>query len=283
MTIKQLFALLFISFSISASAQKKDDKKWDVNRPAGTFQEVDIKTNEGTWMNLDLSPDGKTIVFDMLGDIFSMPATGGKATILRSGLAWEVQPRFSSDGKKILFTSDAGGGDNIWYMSADGTDAKQITKESFRLLNNADWIPNSDYFVARKHFTSSRSLGAGEMWMYHISGGEGIQLTKRKNDQQDVNEPTISPDGRYIYFSEDMYPGGYFQYNKNPNSQIYVIRRYDREEGKLETVISGPGGACRPQISNDGKQMAYIRRVREKTVLFVHDLASGMEYPIFDG
>ena len=205
------------------------------------------------------------------------------ATVLRSGLAYEVQPRFSPDGKKILFTSDAGGGDNIWVMQADGSEAKQITKESFRLLNNGAWLPDGQYFVARKHFTSQRSLGAGEIWIYHISGGEGVQLTKRKNDQQDVNEPAISPDGRYLYFSEDMYPGGFFQYNKDPNDQIYQIRRYDRETGEIERVTGGPGGACRPQVSNDGKKLAFVKRIRTKTVLMIHDLVTGQEYPIFEG
>ena len=266
-----------------AQAQEKD--KWEVNDPPGNFnfKEVSFDLNEGTWMNLDVSPDGKTILFDLLGDIYSLPISGGKATVLRSGIAWEVQPRFSPDGKKVIFTSDAGGGDNIWMMNSDGSDAKQVTKEEFRLLNNPAWMPDGQYFVARKHFTSQRSLGAGEIWMYHMTGGSGIQLTKRKNDQQDVNEPSVSPDGKYIYFSEDMYPGGFFQYNKNPNSQIYVIKRYDTESGELSTIISGPGGAARPQVSNDGKKLAYIRRIREKTVLVIHDLETGEEYPIFDG
>jgi Tol biopolymer transport system component len=92
-----------------------------------------------------------------------------------------------------LFTSDAGGGDNIWIMDADGSDAKQITEESFACSTILPGCPTGNTFIARKHFTSGRSLGAGEMWMYHITGGSGIQLTKRKNDQQDVNEPSRSP------------------------------------------------------------------------------------------
>lgn len=160
---------------------------------------------------------------------------------------------------------------------------KQITKETFRLLNNGEWIPNTDFIVARKHFSSTRSLGAGEMWMYHTSGGEGIQLTKRKNDQQDVNEPSVSSDGRYVYYSEDMYPGGHFQYNKDPNDQIFVINRYDRETGKTKKITGGSGGACRPQISPNGKQLAYVRRVRTKTILFIHDLETGRDFPLFDG
>jgi len=87
-------------------------------------------------MSLDVSPDGKEIVFDLLGDIYSMPITGGEAKILRQGHAFEVQPRFSPDGKKISFISDSAGGDNVWTMNRDGSGTKQITKESFRLLNN---------------------------------------------------------------------------------------------------------------------------------------------------
>lgn len=266
----------------TALAQDKKEKKWDVNNPEGPYKEVSFATTEGTWMNVDVSPDGKDIVFDLLGDIYIMPVTGGAARVLRGGHAFEVQPRFSPDGKKILFTSDAGGGDNIWYMNRDGSNATQITKESFRLLNNATWSPDGEYIVAKKHFTSTRSLGAGEMWLFHISGGSGLQLTARKNDQQDVNEPSVSPDGRYVYFSEDMYPGGSFQYNKDPNNQIFVIKRFDREEGKTETVTGGPGGAARPQISRDGKLLAFVKRVRTKSVLYIRNLETGEEWPVYD-
>ena len=253
--------------------------KWDVNNPPGASSSHHIKTDEGTWMNVDVSPDGKMLAFDLLGDIFTMPITGGKAHVLRSGLAWEVQPRWSPDGKQILFTSDAGGGDNIWKMDSDGKNASQITKESFRLLNNAVWMPDGQYIVARKHFTSTRSLGAGEMWMYHISGGEGVQLTKRKNDQQDVNEPTVAPDGSALYYSEDVYPGGYFQYNKDPNNEIFAIFKYDFSKGESKKVI---GSACRPQMSNKGDKIAYVRRDRSKTILFIEDLKTGRAWPVFD-
>jgi imidazolonepropionase-like amidohydrolase/Tol biopolymer transport system component len=276
--LKTTFAFILLSISISA----QDQDQWNVNSPQEPFREVTVETDEGTWMNLDVSPDGKTVVFDMLGDIYSMPESGGDATLLREGHAFEVQPRFSPDGRKISFTSDAGGGDNIWIMNADGSNAEQITKEDFRLLNNAAWTPDGNYVVARKHFTSERSLGAGEMWMYHIGGGEGVQLTKRKNDQQDAGEPCVSPDGRYVYFSEDMAPGGMFLYNKDPNSQIYVIRRYDLQEGKVENVVQGPGGAVRPQISPDGKKLAFIRRVRTRSVLYIHDLSTGVQKPVYD-
>lgn len=275
-----LLPSLLLALALSAQSDKK---KWDVSAPEGIpLSDATFTVTEGTWMNLDVSPDGKTIAFDLLGDIYTMPASGGEATCIRAGLAWEVQPRFSPDGKQLLFTSDAGGGDNIWVMNADGSKARQVTTESFRLLNNPAWMPDGQYFVARKHFTSGRSLGAGEMWLYHLAGGEGIQLTKRKNDQQDVNEPSVSPDGRYIYFSEDLYGGGFFQYNKDPLKQIFAIRRYDRQEGKIENITGGSGGACRPQISPDGKWLAFVRRVDTKTTLFVRNLATNEEFPLYD-
>ncbi len=281
--IKVIFIIICL-LPLFVFSQNKKPEKWDVSNPKGdwNFKEVPLSTDEGTWMNLDVSPDGKHIVFDLLGDIFSVPITGGTAKNLRTGLPFEVQPRFSPNGKKILFTSDAGGGDNIWTMNTDGSDAKQITTESFRLLNNAVWTADGNSLIARKHFTSGRSLGAGEMWIYHSTGGSGIQLTKRKNDQQDVNEPSASLDGKYLYYSEDVAPGGFFQYNKDPNKQIYVIKRYDFETGKTITITGGPGGTARPQVSRDGKKLAFIRRVRTKSVLFIHDLQTGEEWPIYD-
>jgi Tol biopolymer transport system component len=279
--MKHIFAIANLFIAINLFAQ--DKPKWDVNNPPGNSKEVSFTTNEGTWMNLDVSPDGSMVAFDMLGDIYTMPISGGTATAIRTGLAWEVQPRWSPDGKKILFTSDSAGGDNIFHMDVDGKNVKQITKESFRLLNNAVWMPDGQYIIARKHFTSGRSLGAGEMWMYHISGGEGLQLTKRKNDQQDVNEPTISPDGKMLYYSEDVYPGGYFQYNKDPNSEIFVINSYNMETGETKRVTGGPGGACRPQISSKGDKIAYVRRVREKSVLYIYEISTGKEWAIYEG
>lgn len=281
--MKYVISLLLLFVIALLPAQDKKSEKWDVNTPALPFKEVTISVDEGTWMSLDVSPDGKTIVFDMLGDIYTLPISGGEAKLIRGGHAFEVQPRFSPDGKKICFTSDAGGGDNIWTMNPDGSDAKQITKEDFRLVNNAVWSADGNYLICRKHFTSGRSLGAGEIWMYHKSGGKGIQLVKKKNDQQDIGEPFVSPDGRYVYFSEDVYPGGYFQYNKDPNSQIYAIKRYDLEKGETEYVTGGSGGAIRPTLSHNGDVMAFVRRVREKTVLYLHDLKTGREWPIYDG
>jgi imidazolonepropionase-like amidohydrolase/Tol biopolymer transport system component len=266
------------------TGDKKEAPKWDVNARHGPGHDVPIDTREGTWMNLDVSPDGHEIAFDLLGDIYVVPITGGEARPLATGNAWDMQPRYSPNGREIAFTSDRGGGDNIWVMNRDGTAPRPITKETFRLLNGADWSPDGNFIVARKHFTSARSLGAGEMWLYHRSGvGSGVQLTKARTKQKDTNEPAFSPDGRYLYFSDDATPGDTFQYSKDVNGQIYVIQRLDRDTGDVEPYVTGPGGAIRPTPSPDGKSLAFVRRIRGKSNLMLLDLASGRIDSLTDG
>ncbi len=259
---------------------KPEKKKWDVNNPPGERTTVKLDTRTGTWMSVDVSPDGKTLVFDLLGDLYTLPIEGGEAKALTSGIAFDMQARFSPDGKRIAYMSDAGGGDNIWVMDADGKNAKAITKETFRLLNNPVWHPDGQFIAARKHFTGTRSLGSGEIWMYHAgSVSEGVQLNEKPNWQKDLGEPAFSPDGRYLYYSQDTTPGNTFEYNKDGNKQIYQIQRRDLKEGKTRAFVSGPGGAVRPTPSPDGKYLAFVRRVRNQSTLFLKDLASGEEWP----
>lgn len=279
--LRFLFSFV-VFFYLTLYAQQKQDAKWDVAAQHGPTKEFELETTEGTWMAVDVSPDGQWIVFDLLGDIYLMPFSGGEAKALTSGPAYDVQPRFSPDGKKISFTSDRDGIDNLWIMNVDGTKPQQITKEKERQVNNAVWTPDGKYLIGRKHYRNTRSLGAGEMWLYHIGGGNGLQLTKRRNWEQDAGEPAISPNGRYLYWSEDITPGGRFEYNKDPYGIIYVIQRLDRETGKTEQYIRGAGGSARPQPSPDGKSIAFVRRVGLKSVLFLYDIESGRETPIYD-
>lgn len=283
-TLLTLAALLLGTASVaSAGNPQAEGDAWDVTDPPGWDETVSFSVDEGTWMTVDVSPDGTTLVFDLLGDIYTMPVEGGRATRILGGIAWEMQPRFSPDGRWIAFTSDRSGGDNIWIARTDGSDPRQVSDEPFRLLNGPAWTPDGEYIVARKHFTGTRSLGAGEVWMYHRSGGSGVMLVERPNQQQDLNEPVVSPDGRYVYFSQDTTPGPFFQYNKDPNPGIYTIRRLDLQSGDIENFIGGAGGAVRPIPSPDGRTIAFVKRVRLDTVLYLHDVESGREWPLYDG
>lgn len=263
--------------SVALAAKNNAEKAWSVNEPQGVFKTVDIDVQQGTWMNVDISPDGKTIVFDLLGDIYTMPATGGEATPLMTDIAWQMQPKFSPDGKYIAYTSDQDGGDNLWIMNADGSNPKPVTSETFRLLNSPAWSPDGNYLVGRKHYTGSRSLGAGEVWLYHKTGGSGVILTKRPNQQKDLGEPAFSHDGKYVYFSQDATPGKTFHYSKDSEKGIYKIKRYELETGKIDTIISGKGGAIRPTPSPDGKFLAFISRDDFQSNLYLYDLTSGEE------
>jgi imidazolonepropionase-like amidohydrolase/Tol biopolymer transport system component len=269
-----------------AKADKKDEKKWDVANPPGDWTSVVIETDETTWTNVDVSPDGRTIVFDCLGDLFRAPIGGGEAQPLAEGVAWDVEPRFSPDGSKIAFISDRGGADNLWVMNADGTGPRAVSEEKEHLVHNPWWSPDGEMIVAKKDFTSTRSIAAGEIWLFSLGGGEGLPVIERpagKKDQKTIAEPAFSTDGRHIYFSQDVTPGTRWEYNKDATGSIFAIKRIERATGELETLISGPGGAIRPTPSPDGRSIAFVRRTPAMTsALYVMDLRSGIETPLYD-
>lgn len=263
----------------AAPAAPAAKPKWDVNKPPGVARTVKIDTRTGTWMSVDVSPDGQTLVFDLLGDLYVVPITGGDAKPLTTSMAWDHQARFSPDGKRIAYVTDAGGGDNVWVMNTDGTGARAVTSEDYRLLNNPVWHPNGQYIAARKHYTGTRSAGSGEIWLYHLDGGKGVQLNEKPNWQKDLGEPALSPDGQWLYYSRDTTPGNTFEYNKDSNKEIFRIFRQSLVDGSVEPFVTGPGGAIRPVPSPDGKHLAFVRRVRNQSTLFLKNLQTGEEKP----
>jgi imidazolonepropionase-like amidohydrolase/Tol biopolymer transport system component len=268
-----------------AEQDKPQDRKWDVAADLGPVSKLAFDTSEGTWMNVDVSPDGKRVVFDLLGDIYTMSIDGtgtSMATRITSGPAFDMQPRFSPDGRRIAISTDRDGLWNIWTIDADGKDAKPVSRERRWFINSPAWSPDGEYIYARRHFVKERSLGAGEIWMYHASGAsEGLQVTERTGWQKDNGEPDISPDGRYLYYSKDVTPGTTFEYNKDPNGTIYAVMRRDLVTGRERRAVSLQGGSVTPQVSPDGKTLAYIRRVRLKSALFLRDLESGRDRELF--
>jgi imidazolonepropionase-like amidohydrolase/Tol biopolymer transport system component len=266
-------------------ADKPAEKKWDVAADLGPVAKVSFDTSEGTWMNLDVSPDGKRIVFDLLGDIYIMSIDGSgtaPATRLTSGPHFDMQPRFSPDGRRIALTSDRDGLWNIWTIDVEGKDWKQVSRERRWFINSATWSPDGTYIYARRHFVKERSLGAGEIWMYLAgAASDGLQVTERTGWQKDNGEPDISPDGRFLYYSKDVTPGQTFEYNKDPNGTIYAVMRRDLVTGRERRAISVQGGSVAPQVSPDGKTIAYIRRVRLNSALYLRDLESGRDRELF--
>ena len=248
---------------------KPEAKKWEVADPTGPTTTLAFDTNEGTWMNVDVSPDGTQVVFDLLGDIYLIPIAGSAAPARRltSGPAFDMQPRFSPDGKRIAIASDRDGLWNIWTIDLEGKNARQISRERRWFVNSPTWSPDGAYIYARRHFVKERSLGAGEIWMYHTAGpSDGLQVTERDGWQKDAGEPDISPDGSTLYYSKDVTPGQTFEYNKDPNGTIYAIIRRDLTTGRERRAVSVQGGSV-DAAGLARRQVARLRAPRASAEL----------------
>ncbi len=274
---KILLAALALTFSFNAMAQddpakpeKKESKGLSLE-PGRTF---DFELSEGSWIALDVSPDGKTIVFDFLGDIYSIPISGGIATQLTTGMQFDAQPRYSPDGTEIIFISDESGGENIWTLNLADDEKKQITKGNDNRYQGPEWTPDGKYMIASRQGGD----GAHKIWLYHVDGGSGTALVKEPNALR-MLEGAFSKDDQYVWFSER---NGSWTYNA-PMPQ-YQISTYDRVTGEMITQTSRYGSAFRPTPSSDGKWLVYATRHDTHTGLILRDLATGDEswlaYPI---
>jgi Tol biopolymer transport system component len=262
-----LTAIYYILLFSQLQSQNADSALLPL-KPART---IEIDTDEGTWMSVDISPDGRTIVFDLLGDIYMIPFEGGEAKQITSGMAWDCQPRFSPDGRYIAFISDRDGNENLWIMDADGSNPRQITRDKKHNFGSPAWSPDGNYIVVRRYgeYPENSYLRGIELWMFHIKGGSGIQLTRGKNDKKVTiaSGAVFSPDGKFIYFS--AHPGR-FQYNSNTGR--FQVYRKNLETGELELLTSEYGGGLRPIISPDGKKLVYATRYDGKTGLRIRDI-----------
>jgi Tol biopolymer transport system component len=253
---------------------KKDTVKYTQYKslPLKPVRKINYTTKEGSWMSLDVSPDGQTIVFDLMGDLYTMPITGGQATAITKGLAYDVHPRYSPDGKRLLFISDRSGADNVWYIDFEKKDTVQFTSDNNQYFPSACWTPDGDYIV----YSKGRLFP--KLFMAHKKGGAGIQLIDGPPYLKAI-DPAVSADGRFVYFS--VRRGAW---NYNALLPQYEIGVYDRENAKLNTVTSRYGSGFTPVLSKDGKWLVYGSRYEDKTGLVIRDLKTGDEkwlaYPV---
>ena len=273
--ISFLISIIILQSSLAQDDAKKADNKEDKKEkdlPLKAERFIKIDTDEGTWTSLDVSPDGKKIAFDLLGDLYILPIEGGKAERITKGLAFDSQPKFSPDGNEILFLSDRSGGNNVWRIDMKNKDTIQVTKGDKKNVQSADWSPDGDYIVVSQ---GTRNL---KLHMYHKEGGGGVKLIKKPEALKTV-EPSFGYDGRHIWYSRRMRS---WQYNARfPQYQLAV---YDRDTGESQTVTSRYGSAFSPTLSPDGRWLVYGTRWNDQTGLIRRNLETGDEnwlaYPV---
>ena len=259
-----------------------------------TSETLEFETDEVTWMSLDVSPDGRTVVFELLGDLYTMPTSGGPATRIMGGLSFESQPAFSPDGSTLAFLSDRTGVENLWIANADGSNPRQVTRDRTtgdrpQLMASPAWTPDGEYIVVSK---SRPPQGTFTLVMYHRDGSSGIPIAQPPADAAgrggrggggggQINQmgATVSADGRFVYYAQRT---GSFTYNTQfPLWQVY---RYNRDTADITQITNAPGSAMRPAISPDGRFLVYGTRHKTETGLRVRDLETGAErwlaYPV---
>ena len=254
-------------------------KKPDLELVPG--RSINLDTDEGTWISLDVSPDGRSIVFDLLGDLYTIPITGGTATQLTSGMAYDAQPRYSPDGKSVVFTSDRDGGDNVWVIDLATKRTKEITKGKTSRYRSPAWTPDGNYIVVSR---AAAAIGASKLYIYHKDGGGGFQLIKDPTPLNGAIPVTtlgaaFGKDDRYVWYAQRF---ASWEYNAGmPQYNLYTL---DRRTGRRELRESQEGGAFRPALSPDGKYVVFGSRYEAQTGLRIRDLETGEErwlaYPV---
>jgi imidazolonepropionase-like amidohydrolase/Tol biopolymer transport system component len=265
--------------------------------PLLTERPMAFTTSEATWLSLDLSPDGRTIVFELLGDLYILPIAGGEATRITSGQAYDMQPAFSPDGKKLVFISDRNGSENVWVASADGTKARAITTTERENYMSPTWAPDGEYVIAAK---------GAQLWIYHESGGTGVQMTGVASGSSPapgpgpaapatpaILGPAFGKDSKVLWVNvrgsvrpgltarlvEDESHPDYDPHTPLRSSARvvgpYQIAQLDREDGRLLVRTHEHEGAFRPVPSPDGKWLVYSTRYDARQALKLIDLSSG--------
>ena len=267
----------------AVTAKKPDDSSQGLTlRPS---RRVEFSTDSGTWMSVDISPDETAILFDLVGHIYKLPAQGGEATQITSGLSFDSQPRFSPDGRQIVYVSDRTGANNIWIANADGSGARALTNDENTGFVSPAWTPDGRFIlVSRKkpEFYDS----AHELWMYDINGGAGVQVTKSKASDDSPPDTwrsalgvAASADGRYLYYATKS---GYF--SDDIRFPLWQITRRDRRTGEEDVITWNQGSAVRPVLSRDGTELIYGTRRDGKTALRLRNLNTGsdrwLKYPV---
>lgn len=299
LALTTLVACGLLSTTAHAQTVEQNDSSARAARSANalpliTTRTLDFTTDEGSWISLDLSPDGRTIVFELLGDLYTLPIGGGTATRITDGQGYDMQPRYSPDGSTLVFVSDRDGSENIWLANADGSDPRQLTDGERENYVSPEWTPDGDYVMATK---------GTQQWLYHKDGGSGVQVTGHRPEGAPAPAAhfgaAFADDPRYVWLNLRGNLGGGFNASsggdlltepweedfgpdhtaRSSARQIgpYQIGLLDRETGRVFVRTHEHEGAFRPMPSPDGRWLVYATRYDAREVLKLRDLESGEE------
>lgn len=265
-------ATVLLAFLLPLQVIAQDDK----GLPLESDRSFRVDRTEGSWISVDVSPDGTTLAFDYLGDLFTMPIDGGDATQVSSGMAFDAQPRYSPDGTELVFTSDRDGGQNIWTMNLADSTFNQITKGKANRAESPEWMPDGDYIVAS--MGNFRGGALPKLKLFHKDGGGGAQLVSEPSNLKMLGAAP-SADGRWVWYARRT---GDWQYNAQ--FPQYQIEAFDRKKGERFTKTTRYGSAIRPTLSPDGNHLVFGTRHDADTGLMIRDLTSGedrwLAYPV---
>ena len=220
-----------------------------------------FEATEGTLISVDVSPNGRTIAFDLLGHIYLMSINGGKAEALTKGSSWNMFPRFSPNGDKILFTSDRSGSDDLWIQDIKTGEMKNISNMNLP-VHQGSWSVDGKHVFG----TALNMKVRHPVYMFNMFGKK--QQIIPAGSRAPVTHFTMHPNNGLVYFAHGDAP----LYRSGDR-----IKTYDLNNGEIKTYIDRPGGAANPTLSKDGKSLAYIHRDDRETVLVIRNIQTNQE------
>lgn len=210
------------------------------------------------WMRYPaISPDGTQIAFSYKGDIYSVPAKGGRAVQLTTNPAHDFMPIWSPDSKAIAFASDRNGNFDIFTIDATGGTPKRLTTNSVSELPKT-FTPDGKeiLFLAQIYDkAASRQFPDGrmrELYAVSVDGGRPRQVLTITTE-----DPSYDKTGRYIaYHDYKGYEDPWRKHHVSPVTRDIWV--FDTQTGKHTQVSTFAGEDRTPFFSEDGKSLYYL-------------------------
>ena len=268
-----IFSLALIA-ALPTLAVAQDADKWSIEESrAPSTTPLRFTASEGTWISLDISPDGRHIAFELLGHIYEMPIEGGDAVALTGGRSWNSFPRYSPDGTRIAITSDRGGSEDVWILHRGTGDAAAIDPPE-NVTKMALPVVQGSWSADGRAIYASALEQDGSMTAYRFNlFGSRQELASGTTFQAITHFDEHTERGVLFYEHVDR---------QIPQSGAR-IKTYDLETAEIRVHRERPGGAFNPALSPDGRHLAYGHRDDRDVVVILRDLETRSERVLVRG